>query len=205
MKIGNFGAFDPNLRARGIVGLSGYSRLDEEIWNEYYGRWDLLSEVANELLLKYEFQNDIHKGELQYPEGIEIEVISKQRINQDFFRAAVLSSYNGKCCISGLKSEVLLEAAHIVAWKDDPIIRTDPTNGLCLNALLHKAYDNFMISITPNYKVEFSNCFYTALDNDHLKRFVDSKQGASIILPDKFLPNPLFLEKHYLRFKTLHA
>lgn len=37
MKIGNFGSFDPELKRLGIGGLDGTSRLDEEVWGEYYG------------------------------------------------------------------------------------------------------------------------------------------------------------------------
>lgn len=32
MKIGNFGSFDDNLKAQGIVGLSNASKLDKEIF-----------------------------------------------------------------------------------------------------------------------------------------------------------------------------
>lgn len=203
MEIGNLGAFDPVLKERGIVGLSGYSKMDEEIWREFYGKWDLLSEVATELLQKYESNSgDIHKVEFHGPDGKEIEQLIKRRINQDFFRSSVLSSYNGRCCISGIKSEVLLEAAHIIAWKEEPRLRTDPSNGLCLNALLHKAYDNFLLSITPDYLIEFSENFYNAVDDYNLRHFIESRHGSSIILPDRFLPNPQYLEKHYLRFKV---
>ena len=31
-KLGNFGAFDPELKKRGISGLTNYSKLDKEIW-----------------------------------------------------------------------------------------------------------------------------------------------------------------------------
>lgn len=201
MKIGNFGSFDAALRERGIVGLSGHSKLDEELWNEFYGRWDILSELAVQSIWDLEKRRGIRNNiELEMPVGEDIEQLTKRRINQDFFRSAVLSSYNNKCCVSGLHCDVLLEAAHIIAWKDDPSLRTDPTNGLCLNTLLHRAYDNFMLSITPHYTIEFSKSFYNAVDNNDLKHFMDLKQGTTIIVPDRFLPNPLFLEKHYSRY-----
>jgi putative restriction endonuclease len=43
MKIGNFGSFDPRLQALGIVGLTGVSKLDEQVWQTYYGNWDKLA------------------------------------------------------------------------------------------------------------------------------------------------------------------
>lgn len=35
MKLGNFGSFDPALRAKGISGLSRASKTDREIWSEF--------------------------------------------------------------------------------------------------------------------------------------------------------------------------
>lgn len=43
MKVGNFGSFDPELKARGIVGLSKTSKMDEEVWNEYSKDWERLA------------------------------------------------------------------------------------------------------------------------------------------------------------------
>ncbi len=57
MKIGNFGAFDPQLKAKGIVGLTGTSKLDEEIWNEYYGHWDKLAYDAEVLIAQKEHKS----------------------------------------------------------------------------------------------------------------------------------------------------
>ena len=54
MKIGNFGNFDPELKKHGIVGLSNISKLDEEVWNEYFNHWDKLAYDAQILISKYE-------------------------------------------------------------------------------------------------------------------------------------------------------
>lgn len=34
MKVGNFGRFDPELKARGITGLKNGSKAEEDVWNE---------------------------------------------------------------------------------------------------------------------------------------------------------------------------
>lgn len=203
MKIGNFGVFDPTLRERGIVGLSGYSKIDKEVWDEFYGKWDILLAEATKLLTRYESKNAIfQEPQTDFPRGEEIEVTTKRRINQIFFRNSVLSAYNNHCCISGISSPTLLEAAHIVAWKDDESIRTDPSNGLCLNILFHKAFDNYMLSIAPDYTICFSRQLFDAVTDPHLRYFVESKQGTQIALPDKFLPNPSYLNEHYTQFKA---
>ena len=46
MKVGNFGSYDPELKAKGIVGLSNSSKLDKEIWDEYDRRKLEIQEAA---------------------------------------------------------------------------------------------------------------------------------------------------------------
>ncbi len=38
-KLGNFGAFDPELQRKGISGLVHASNLDKEIWDEFHQNW----------------------------------------------------------------------------------------------------------------------------------------------------------------------
>ena len=112
MKVGNFGRLDPELKKQGIVGLGNGSKLDEIVWNEFNGNWEKLA-YESELLIA-EFQNKkveeiIDDGVFEFPLGTERETIIKQRVNQNFFRSTILSSYNLKCCITGLSiSESLI-------------------------------------------------------------------------------------------------
>ena len=142
MKIGNFGSFDPELKRLNIVGLDGTSKLDEEIWKEYYGHWDKLAYDARIILAELK-HNTIEEvagiDTTNLPQGLERERVVKQRINQTFFRNAVLSSYSSRCCMTGICESQLLEAAHIVSWSDDEANRTNPSNGLCMNVLMHRA------------------------------------------------------------------
>lgn len=196
MKIGNFGTFDPALKAKGIVGLSGTSQLDEVVWNRYYGHWDNLAQDAQRLLGEEPTENHIP----ELPKGEERMIAAKCRVNQDFFRHAVLASYNFTCCISLISNPKLLEACHIIGWSEDESIRTDPTNGLCLNPLFHKAYDQLLMSITPDYRVTFSEQFSSAVNDEKLSKYISAKNGTAIRLPDKFLPNPDYLANHYERY-----
>lgn len=202
MKIGNFGSFDPHLKSKGIVGLSGTSQMDKAVWNEFYGRWDSLALEAQKLLLEIEnaSQRSLDEKEILFPEGYEIDVIAKHRINQDFFRYSVLSSYNTTCCITGITCPQLLEAAHIITWCEDSALRTNPTNGLCLNALCHRAFDNFLISIKPDYTLSLSSSFINGLQDHNLKKYFLNKNQKQIMLPDRFLPNPEYLGTHFKKF-----
>ena len=136
MKIGNFGSFDPELKAKGIVGLGNTSRMDKEVWDEYCHDWGKLAYDSNYIIAR--FKNSTLEALTnvdvdRYPQGEERERIVRQRIHQTFFRNTVLSSYNYRCCISGVGNVELLEACHIVDWSQDESNRTNPQNGLCLN------------------------------------------------------------------------
>lgn len=154
MKIGNFGRLDPEFKRKGIVGLVNGSKLEEVIWGEFKGNWDELSYESEKLIAK--FQNrTIEELEtinvVDLPKGGERDAIIKTRINQSFFRSAILSSYNSRCCITGLSIPDFLVASHIKPWSKDVYNRTNPHNGLCLNSIHDKAFDKRFITITPDF------------------------------------------------------
>lgn len=53
MKIGNFGSLDPELAKRGIVGLTGASNLDREIWKEFSGDREKLAYESSLLIAEF--------------------------------------------------------------------------------------------------------------------------------------------------------
>ncbi|MGY0426929.1 MAG: hypothetical protein ACWIPI_08920 [Polaribacter sp.] len=91
MKIGNIGRLDPELKKRGIVGLSNGSKLEEEVWNEFNGNWEKLAFESELLLAK--FQNTsidkIVDIDWESKTGVDKETIVKQRVNQNFFRSTI--------------------------------------------------------------------------------------------------------------------
>lgn len=138
------------------------------------------------------------------PEGRERERLVKQRINQSFFRNAVLSSYNNKCCISNLTCIDLLEACHIIDWSEDIENRLNPSNGICLNVFFHKAYDKNYIGISPNYEVFISErLFDNNIEQNNIRLFLQKYHKSKIQLPDKFLPNRDLLDIHFQKFLKL--
>lgn len=204
MKVGNFGSFDPQLKKNGIVGLSNTSKLDEEIWDEYSNNWEKLA-YDSEMILANMSHRTIEKItniDISIPEGEDRERLVKQRINQSFFRSAVLSSYNNKCCISNLACPDLLDACHIVDWSEDIKNRLNPSNGLCLNVLFHKAYDKNYLGISPDYEVFISEkLLECSIDKDAGRKFFEQYHKSKIHRPDKFLPNKDLLAIHFQQFK----
>lgn len=200
MKVGNFGRLDPELKKQGITGLVNGSKLEEVVWNEFNGNWDKLAFESEKLIA--EFQNrtieEIETINIEdLPKGEERETIIKTRVNQSFFRSTILSSYNLKCCITGLSIPDFLEAAHIVSWKSDMNNRTNPHNGLCLNSIHHKAFDRGFITVTPDFKILVSNYFDDYSNDNAVNDFFKKYQNQPIILPDRFLPSKEFLDYHF--------
>lgn len=200
MKVGNFGRLDPELRKQGIVGLAHGSKMEEEIWNEFNGNWEQLAYESELLISKFAKKpiEDIAEIDTEdLKEGIERNSIVKQRVNQSFFRATVLSSYYFKCCITRLSIPDFLVASHIIPWSKNTEQRLNPRNGLCLNSIHDKAFDRGFITITPDYNVKVSKVFGDFEKDKAIQEFFLKFDKQSISLPDKFLPSKEFLDYHY--------
>lgn len=208
-KVGNLASFDPLMKARGVGGLGHTGKLDEAVWNMYFGHWDKLAIDAEVLIAQYRqkgleesLKETIDLSNL--PKGEERKQEVTRRINQDFFRRAVLSSYNNCCCITGINNKSLLEASHIVGWTKDEANRTNPQNGLCLNVLLHKAYDEDLIGISPDYEIFVSDEFFgSKLETVDVstKEYIKSINHRKLIMPKRFLPDRDLLAIHYETFR----
>ena len=77
------------------------------------------------------------------------ESMVRVREKQWAFRRSLLTNYDNTCCISGIKEPRLLIASHIVPWVDDKTKRLDRANGLLLNSLLDRAFDQGLITFHP--------------------------------------------------------
>lgn len=130
------------------------------------------------------------------PMGKEREAIIKQRVNQSFFRSTILSSYNLRCCITGLSIPDLLVASHIIPWSKDDKNRLNPHNGLCLNSIHDKAFDKGFITITTDYRIKVSKYFNDFKKDNAVTELFLRYDNQSIILPDKFSPTKEFLDYH---------
>ena len=200
MKIGNFGSFDPELKKRGIVGLENTSKLDEDIWNEFNNNWEKLAYESELLIAKFSkktIEETAHIDASELPKGEEREALIKARVNQSFFRSSILSSYNQKCCVTGLSISDFLVASHIIPWAKDEKNRLNPHNGLCLNVIHDKAFDKGYLTITAEYKIKLSKCFDDFKKDIAVKELFLKYNNQSIMLPDKFLPSKEFLDYHY--------
>ncbi len=187
-KLGNFGAFDPELSKAKIVGLTHTSKLDREIWEEFNLDWNGLVWEASELRQSLEQGRKGQRFHVQ-PSGPSERIgTSKQRTHQTFFRSAILSSYEETCCITGLKIPECLIASHIVPWSEDEKYRTDPTNGLCLSSTFDRLFDAGLVTISDNLSVLMVTSLIKAKDQC-TQALISSYNGRRIITPRRFMPS----------------
>jgi putative restriction endonuclease len=106
---------------------------------------------------------------------------TKVRLHQARFRGAVLVAYRDQCTICRLKEIRLLDAAHIEA-DTAPTGAAVVTNGLSLCTIHHRAFDQRLVGVSPNYEVRVSKRLLDDEDGpmlDVLKAF----HGQTIHLP----------------------
>ena len=209
LKLVNFASLDPQVRVSGRSGMGHASRLDAQVWGELNAHWDA---VAAEAALNYEEYgqsqgippgSEVIDEVPELAEGRMTLATIKVRVNQARFRRAILASYNARCCISGLAEPRLLVASHIVPWSLDTQNRLNPQNGLCLSALHDKAYDLGLITVLPDFTVRVSRQLKGAGVDGFTRDSVASYDGRPITLPERFRPDPAFLEWHAKRFHFL--
>jgi putative restriction endonuclease len=104
-----------------------------------------------------------------------------QRLHQPIFRSQVLHAYQTRCTICRLGHAPLLDAAHILADADggEPVV----TNGMAMCKIHHAAYDAYLISVTPDYRVDVATSVLEEADGPMLQHGLKEVHGWSIQLP----------------------
>lgn len=203
MKLNNFASLDPAITSTGRKGLVGASALDREIWDEFNANWE---QLATECALLREALDGGATSETKVVDEIEDvaeidysvadkRTVSLVRVKQNFFRRAVLISYEGRCCMSGVSDSRLLVASHIVPWSVDAANRLNPRNGLCLSAIHDKAFDRGLIALTDDYRVMVSESIKRSKDT-FVQEVLGRLDGQEIALPYRFRPTQDFLAQH---------
>lgn len=201
MKMLNIASIDPAVTSTGRAGLGNASAMDHLVWEEFHSDWERLA-VECQLLRKQlddgfidSFASEDDALEPEDFTGETRQVLTTQRIKQHFFRRAVLSSYRGRCCMSGLSESRLLIASHIVPWNKDKANRLNPSNGLCLSAIHDRAFDKGLLSLTDDWRVVLSDALLTR-DEPFVKATFLPIDGLQIEMPEKFRPDQAFLGHH---------
>jgi putative restriction endonuclease len=200
-KLMNFTSLDPERQGKGNKGKSGAGSGDKIIWDEYFNEWENLAynslEILSQIQRKPIDQIFNFEEDLKFIQGKEKERIIRVRVNQSNFRQRILASYNEKCCVTGLNIPSLLVASHIIPWAKNEDERLNPRNGLCLNSIHDKAFDRGFITITTDYQIKLSKNILIRKNDISIQNLFLKYENQAIILPERYLPNPEFLDWHY--------
>lgn len=200
MKLTNIASLDPAITSTGRKGLSGASASDKKMWEEMQSDWESFAiESESALTVAMNCDQPIAKEsdttEMEDYSGTERAIKAKARIRQNFFRHAVLSAYNYRCCITGLAIPELLVASHIIPWRTDERNRLNPSNGLALSMLHDKAFDIGLITINDDMTLRVSDVEHPGQDSFY-KIAIKHYENKPIALPEKFPPLKEFLYHH---------
>ncbi len=188
MKLGNFAAIDPDLER---TGLRSYSRLDAEIWHEYFASEEMMLEADRQVQAILHGTAPVVETIVDYS-ARDATANVNVRTHQHIFREIVLSNFSDTCCVTGINQSELLVASHIKPWAADMGNRLNPHNGLCLNALHDKAFDRGLITLDESLKVVIS----PKLPRITQLSFILDYEGHLITRPEKFMPDKTFLDYH---------
>src|SRR5687768_13341295 len=131
------------------------------------------------------------RGEFDEPEPIVIDdPLERRYVNRDVrvrvhqrrFRWRVLPAYRNQCAICRLKEVTLLDAAHIIG---DLQAKGEPTvdNGISLCSIHHRAFDQDLVGITPDYTVRIS------------RGLLDEEDGPMLELLTGFQEKPILVPR----------
>jgi len=128
---------------------------------------------------------------------------TRVRLHQARFRARVLPAYSNQCTICRLKEARLLDAAHIVP---DTQLAGEPTvsNGLSLCSIHHRAFDEDLVGVSPDYEVRVHPRLLDDDDGPMLELLKDA-HATRIVLPraSKQRPNRELLALRFERFAAI--
>lgn len=128
--------------------------------------------------------------------------IVQRRVHQRVFRERVLTAYARRCALCNLRHTELLDAAHIKEDSEggEPVV----PNGVAMCALHHRAFDNNVIGIRPDYVVETNRSVLLERDGPTLRHGLQGVHEQALILPRQrdAQPDRHLLEERYERFRA---
>jgi len=142
-----------------------------------------------------------HDDQLSEVERRYVERLVRQRVHQRTFRAMVMLAYETKCAICVLKKALLLDAAHIIGDGDkagDAVV----SNGMSLCKIHHAAYDQNLLGITPDYRVQLNTSLLEEIDGPMLLHGLQEMHGRPLALPRsrRDRPDPSRLATRFQEF-----
>lgn len=127
---------------------------------------------------------------------------TRVRLHQARFRGKVLPAYQSRCAICHLKEVRLIDAAHIVGDLEnsgEAVI----SNGLSLCSIHHRAFDQDLVGISPDYEVRVAERLLDDEDGPMLE-LLKTFHKTTIEVPTRttWRPDPERLAIRFERFRV---
>ncbi|MFW6156358.1 MAG: HNH endonuclease [Armatimonadota bacterium] len=198
MKLCNFAALDPAERERGVRGLSNVSNADRRLREDFEEEPNRIAFESEAALAAIAYRPVVVEDSDADFDPCQTEAAAERRIRlvQDFFRRAVLNSYNNACAVCRIPIATLLNASHIIPWTIDESRRGDPRNGLSLCTLHDRAFDRGLMTVDLELRTVVSDTLRSETDVPILKLAFHDVHGKSILRPHRFEPSPEALKYH---------
>lgn len=128
----------------------------------------------------------------------------KQRLHQASFREAVITAYSGRCALSRLPEQRLLDAAHIIDDQHELLGQPIVQNGIPLSKIHHAAFDAHLIGIDRDFRLHVSKRLMDQNDGPMLEA-LKGLSGGQLHLPNrkKDWPDQDRLAVRFEQFKAL--
>ncbi|HVC87673.1 MAG TPA: HNH endonuclease [Gaiellaceae bacterium] len=127
---------------------------------------------------------------------------TRVRLHQARFRGRILVAYSSRCTICRLKETRLLDAAHIAG---DLEVHGEPmvSNGLSLCSIHHRAFDENLVGISPDYTVHVAQRLLEDEDGPMLE-LLKTFHSHMIDLPNRrnWQPDRERLAERFDRFRA---
>lgn len=201
LRLVNYASVDPVLKARGIKGMDGGTKIVQPIWDQFFHNQEELVFLSEQILAEKE-KTSIEKKykdileDLKDLKGETVIREVKTRVNQSVFRQMVLGNYSTQCAITGIDIPELLFASHILPWSKNEKERLNPENGICLSPLYDKAFDRGLIGIKTNYEIILSKDLKKKSTSTFFANHFAIIENKKITEPLSYFPRKEFLEYH---------
>ena len=128
-------------------------------------------------------------------------MVKTRGIAQSMFRDALLKAYQYRCAFTDISFQSVLEACHIVPWSIcKPEERLDVRNGLLLNSIHHKLFDEGLVTVTKDFRIWYIDTDLkdgTYSEYDSLLSAKLHGQAMNMPTAENMRPSPTYLERSY--------
>lgn len=202
IRLSNFAACDPQLKARGIAGMEGGRKYCQPYWDEYENNKEGIIFESEQILARLQntsIETKYNRVLSEIPKELKGETKVREvkvRVNQSVFRQMVIANYEGRCALTLIDLPELLVASHIIPWANNENERLNPENGICLSSLYDKAFDRGLITFDDDLRTIFSQRLKKQVSKPYYEECFKPLENRQIIIPSKYNPNPEFLQWH---------